>query len=59
MISFQFLDTERPSTDEPQILKNAIVQFDEYFKGTRRDFDIQYMMQGSKFQRKVWNLLRV
>ena len=33
-------------------------QLTEYFAGTRRDFDLPLLPQGTEFQRKVWQELR-
>ena len=32
-------------------------QLAEYFAGTRRHFDLQLKMEGTEFQRRVWNAL--
>lgn len=44
-------------TEESSILREALRQLDEYFTGRRREFDLQFSLQGSDFQRKVWNEL--
>jgi AraC family transcriptional regulator of adaptative response/methylated-DNA-[protein]-cysteine methyltransferase len=33
-------------------------QLDEYFAGTRRDFDVPLLVPGTPFQTKVWDALR-
>lgn len=49
---------EAGSADElPIILKEALKQLDEYFKGTRKTFDLKLNMQGTDFQQKVWQQL--
>jgi methylated-DNA-[protein]-cysteine S-methyltransferase len=35
----------------------TINQLEEYFKGTRQDFDIPLLFTGSDFQKEVWNEL--
>jgi len=57
IISAIFVEQEKESTEEPQILKDAIKQFDDYFKGTRKNFHIKCDIQGTKFQKTVWNTL--
>ena len=57
IISAMFVEEIKESIGEPQVLKQAIMQFDEYFKGTRKDFDIKYEVQGTDFQKKVWDKL--
>ena len=46
-----------PTTPETEVLKEAVRQLDEYFAGTRRDFDLPLRQQGSAFQQEVWNCL--
>jgi len=57
VISAMFVEEMKGETEEPQILKEAIKQFDEYFKGTRKDFDIKCETQGTEFQKKHWEAL--
>lgn len=57
IISAMFAPVIKESTEEPEILKEVIKQFDEYFKGTRKDFDIKCEIQGSEYQKKVWEAL--
>lgn len=45
------------SGQEPEVLQRTIAQLDEYFAGTRRDFDLPLAPKGTDFQRKVWNAL--
>ncbi len=39
------------------VIKEAIVQLNEYFEGGRREFSIPVALFGSDFQRRVWNEL--
>jgi len=39
------------------ILKQAVQELDEYFKGTRKSFDIPLNPKGTEFQLRVWNEL--
>ena len=57
VISAMFIEDMKEITSESQILKEAIKQFDEYFKGTRKDFDIKCEVRGTEFQKKVWKAL--
>lgn len=43
----------------PEILDNAAVQLNEYFEGLRFRFDLDLEIEGSKFQRKVWKLIKL
>lgn len=38
----------------PDWSKNCVQQLDEYFKGTRKEFDLKLNPQGTDFQKKVW-----
>lgn len=40
------------------VLKSAARQLEEYFAGDRRDFDLHIALQGTDFQRKVWEQLQ-
>ncbi|MNI75356.1 Methylated-DNA--protein-cysteine methyltransferase [compost metagenome] len=40
-----------------EALFTASQQLKEYFAGERRQFDLRLDLQGSEFQRKVWNAL--
>lgn len=39
------------------LTKEAIHQLAEYFSGTRKSFDLPLEMNGTEFQKKVWNEL--
>ena len=40
------------------LLLEAARQLDEYFAGTRKGFDLPLDLQGTLFQRQVWEMLR-
>jgi len=42
---------------ETPLLKKAVQQLDEYFRGERKDFDLPIKQQGSDFQQQVWDEL--
>lgn len=42
---------------ENKIIKNTIVELNEYFEGNRTSFDIPLNPNGTDFQKKVWNTL--
>ena len=50
---------ELPGEDERRspIVEEAIQQLSAYFDGTRRDFDLPLSLQGTDFQRLVWQQL--
>lgn len=41
----------------PQNLENCVQQLDEYFAGTRKDFQLKLNPKGTEFQQKVWDEL--
>ncbi|MFF2370189.1 methylated-DNA--[protein]-cysteine S-methyltransferase [Agromyces sp. NPDC058110] len=55
-------DGSLPHDDEPEhrnaVLETAAIQLDEYFAGTRTDFDVPVHLQGTEFQRAVWGRLQ-
>ena len=56
LISLKFEDTM--PDDKPLLTPMAdecIRQLDEYFKGKRKSFDFRYQLQGTGFQKKVWD----
>jgi methylated-DNA-[protein]-cysteine S-methyltransferase len=38
-------------------LKECIAQLDEYFRGKRRKFSVNLDLQGTRFQKRVWQAL--
>lgn len=39
------------------VIDTAITQLDEYFAGTRQEFDVPVLFAGTDFQKKVWDTL--
>ena len=42
---------------ETPLIKKAASQLGEYFKAKRKDFDLPLLLEGTDFQRSVWNSL--
>lgn len=42
----------------PPILKKCLKQLDEYFKGKRQNFSLELHLEGTDFQKKVWEQLQ-
>ncbi len=40
-----------------EIIEHCIQQLDEYFGGTREEFDLPVILAGTEFQKSVWNEL--
>jgi methylated-DNA-[protein]-cysteine S-methyltransferase len=48
-----------PSSEEDELsLPEAVRQLEEYFAGTRTDFDLPLELTGTRFQVAVWSALR-
>ncbi|WP_417800326.1 methylated-DNA--[protein]-cysteine S-methyltransferase [Tenacibaculum sp.] len=41
----------------PACLQECVTQLDEYFTGTRKEFDLKLTPQGTSFQQSVWDEL--
>lgn len=46
-----------PEAGAVEQLQRTVGQIDEYFRGERRDFDLDLDVQGTEFQRLVWREL--
>ena len=44
-------------SDIPECLQDCITQLDEYFAGTRKEFNLKLNPQGTTFQQEVWKEL--
>lgn len=56
--SVSFVQRQRSNDRNlPESVKEAIRQLDEYFKGVRRDFSLKLLLQGTPFQKLVWQQL--
>lgn len=57
LISVLYVDERKESSERPEILQEVIKQLDEYFAGSRKDFDIKFKLKGTEFQKTVWTAL--
>lgn len=55
--SVEFIDFKVRVKQTPACLKECKNQLREYFEGKRKTFSVQFDLQGSPFQLKVWNEL--
>ena len=46
------------SDETPQALVEAVQQLKEYFSKSRTQFSLKLNLQGTEFQKKVWNTLQ-
>lgn len=57
--SIYILDSDEKTTDIiPEVLEDCAHQLREYFEGKRTQFDLQINLEGTEFQKKVWNQLQ-
>lgn len=52
-----FVDEEKQIENTNLIVKKVFNQLEEYFQGKRKEFDIKIELQGTDFQKQVWNQL--
>lgn len=51
-------DAQMPNVPSiPNCLQEVIRQLEEYFKGTRKKFEIPLLLEGTDFQKRVWSEL--
>ena len=50
-------EEEKTSNDNHPVLEKCIHQLNEYFAGTRKEFELPLQQAGTDFQQKIWNLL--
>jgi methylated-DNA-[protein]-cysteine S-methyltransferase len=43
---------------DPEVFASVVRQLEEYFSGTRREFEIPLAVQGTPFQQSVWSALQ-
>ncbi|WP_433750770.1 methylated-DNA--[protein]-cysteine S-methyltransferase [Falsibacillus pallidus] len=48
-----------PDGNTPGPVRDCYYQLDEYFKGNLKDFSFPYTMEGTPFQKSVWNGLTI
>lgn len=56
-VKFIDLDITDVSSRVPRILKEPIKQLTAYFNGELKEFNLKLNLKGTKFQKKVWQLL--
>lgn len=58
ILSVMFVEQEKPVMNKGnEILEKTIAQLNEYFNGSRRTFDLKVSLNGTDFQKNVWNEL--
>jgi methylated-DNA-[protein]-cysteine S-methyltransferase len=54
--SLQLMQPDTPS-EAIAVFQQACSELTEYFAGTRRSFSVPLLLEGTEFQKKVWNAL--
>lgn len=52
-----FVEEEQESGKDTEILREAIKQLDEYFRGIRKSFNLKRELEGIDFQKAAWRAL--
>lgn len=56
--SVSILNSEEKTTDIiPECLEDCVIQLNEYFAGTRKEFNLKLNPEGTEFQKIIWQLL--
>jgi len=59
VVSVDFVKRRLPSDRNlPECVKEGIRQLEEYFKGVRKNFSLKLLLQGTPFQKLVWQQLK-
>jgi methylated-DNA-[protein]-cysteine S-methyltransferase len=56
--SVLFVDDAPSDKDTPPVLRDCVMQLDEYFGGKRREFSLKLDLRGTEFQKRVWRELQ-
>ncbi|GGD16307.1 methylated-DNA--[protein]-cysteine S-methyltransferase [Hyunsoonleella pacifica] len=57
--SVTILNSEETTTDIiPEVLEDCAIQLNEYFEGSRKEFQLKLDIKGTDFQKKIWKLLQ-
>ena len=56
--SLFFVEERRPEIATNDACEEAVRQISEYFAGSRQEFDLPVTMEGTEFQRQVWQELQ-
>ena len=59
IVSVTFVKRRLPNDRNlPECVKEGIRQLEEYFKGARKNFSLKLLLQGTPFQKLVWQRLK-
>lgn len=57
IVNISFIQNKDEKENVNKIIEKCKSQLEEYFNGKRKIFDVNYKIEGTEFQRKVWNEL--
>ncbi|BCS82037.1 methylated-DNA--[protein]-cysteine S-methyltransferase [Anaerocellum diazotrophicum] len=57
IVSVQFVTKKDEEELICPVVKEAILQLEEYFEGKRTNFELKLQLQGTEFQKRVWSKL--
>ncbi|WAM31318.1 methylated-DNA--[protein]-cysteine S-methyltransferase [Caldicellulosiruptor naganoensis] len=57
IVSVEFVSRKDEEELICPVVKEAILQLEEYFESKRTTFDLKLQLQGTEFQKRVWNEL--
>jgi methylated-DNA-[protein]-cysteine S-methyltransferase len=58
ILSINFVRIKKGKNSDIRILKQCVKQLDEYFRGHRRKFSVDIVLNGTHFQKSVWRQLQ-
>ncbi len=58
LLELKYIDENKSGGSRNKIIRETKKQLEEYFKGTRKEFDLPLRFQGTDFQKTVWQALR-
>ncbi len=57
MTEVDFVEARRESYESNAVVADAARQLAEYFRGGRREFELELSFEGTEFQKRVWRSL--
>ncbi len=57
ILSLKKIEDKKVITEDCELIIELKSQLDEYFMGKRKYFDVPYRLEGTEFQKMVWNEL--
>lgn len=57
VLKVSFVEEEQTTLSKPEILIKALRQLKEYFSGERKQFELDFELEGTEFQKRAWTVL--